>query len=60
MLFTYIDNPNGSNFDIAGVCNAEKNVFGLMPHPERASDLRSKQGMQLWQSVLGAIREKRT
>ena len=31
-------NPNGSLLNIAGVCNVEKNVFGMMPHPERASD----------------------
>ncbi len=29
-------NPNGSVRNIAGICNAERNVFGLMPHPERA------------------------
>src|ERR1700693_1732074 len=34
----YPDNPNGSLDDIAGICNAERNVVGLMPHPERASD----------------------
>ncbi|HHD77592.1 MAG TPA: phosphoribosylformylglycinamidine synthase I, partial [Campylobacteraceae bacterium] len=31
-----VDNPNGSVDAIAGICNREKNVFGLMPHPERA------------------------
>ncbi|MBI1859713.1 MAG: phosphoribosylformylglycinamidine synthase subunit PurQ, partial [Deltaproteobacteria bacterium] len=36
ILLTYQNNPNGSVGDIAGVCNAQKNVFGLMPHPERA------------------------
>lgn len=44
-------NPNGSAFGIAGVCNERKNVFGLMPHPERATDLRSRDGMTLWRSV---------
>ena len=34
-----INNPNGSIDSIAGVCNKEKNVFGLMPHPERAMEL---------------------
>jgi len=34
-----IKNPNGSVESIAGVCNKEKNVFGLMPHPERAMEL---------------------
>ncbi|MDR0953012.1 MAG: phosphoribosylformylglycinamidine synthase I [Elusimicrobiota bacterium] len=32
---TYVDNPNGSVLDIAGVCNKRGNCFGLMPHPER-------------------------
>lgn len=36
ILLEYIDNPNGSVDAIAGVCNEKKNVFGLMPHPERA------------------------
>ena len=47
VLFRYCDadgqitdvaNPNGSLENIAGVCNARRNVFGLMPHPERAAD----------------------
>lgn len=47
VLFRYCDeagnvtdaaNPNGSLENIAGVCNAQKNVFGMMPHPERAAD----------------------
>ncbi|QJW91138.1 phosphoribosylformylglycinamidine synthase subunit PurQ [Spirosoma taeanense] len=47
VLFRYCDengaiteaaNPNGSLDNIAGVCNAQKNVFGMMPHPERAAD----------------------
>ncbi|MEJ2500438.1 MAG: phosphoribosylformylglycinamidine synthase subunit PurQ, partial [Campylobacterales bacterium] len=33
-----LSNPNGSVDAIAGVCNASKNVFGLMPHPERAME----------------------
>ena len=36
VVLTYVDNPNGSVGDIAGICNAEGNVVGLMPHPERA------------------------
>ena len=45
ILLTYTDaegnakNPNGSVASIAGVCNKEKNVFGLMPHPERAMEV---------------------
>ncbi len=36
VVLRYLDNPNGSRDDIAGVCNLEGNVVGLMPHPERA------------------------
>jgi phosphoribosylformylglycinamidine synthase len=35
VVFKYRENPNGSMNDIAGICNAEGNVFGLMPHPEK-------------------------
>jgi phosphoribosylformylglycinamidine synthase subunit PurQ / glutaminase len=38
VVMRYADNPNGSVFDIAGVCNSKGNVVGLMPHPERACD----------------------
>lgn len=38
IVLRYLDNPNGSVDDIAGVCNAEGNVLGLMPHPEHAVD----------------------
>jgi phosphoribosylformylglycinamidine synthase len=51
ILFTYSENPNGSTHDIAGICNKTKNVFGLMPHPERATDLRSQDGMKIWNSL---------
>jgi phosphoribosylformylglycinamidine synthase subunit PurQ / glutaminase len=36
VVFRYVNNPNGSIDGIAGICNAERNVVGLMPHPERA------------------------
>lgn len=36
ILLEYVNNPNGSVGSIAGICNEHKNVFGLMPHPERA------------------------
>jgi len=36
IVLRYVDNPNGSMDDIAGICNAGRNVVGLMPHPERA------------------------
>ena len=35
-MLRYVDNPNGSIDDIAGICNEGRNVVGLMPHPERA------------------------
>ncbi len=38
VAFYYTDNPNGSMRDIAGILSAERNVMGMMPHPERASD----------------------
>ena len=49
-----INHPNGSVDDIAGVCNAGRNVVGLMPHPERASDplLGSEDGIVLLQALL--------
>lgn len=48
------DNPNGSLLNIAGVCNAQKNVFGMMPHPERAADpeLRNTDGLYIFQSII--------
>ncbi len=49
-------NPNGSVDSIAGVCNKEKNVFGLMPHPERAMELilGSDEGVKMLQGFLKA------
>jgi phosphoribosylformylglycinamidine synthase len=38
VVLRYVDNPNGSLHDIAGILSAGRNVMGLMPHPERASD----------------------
>ncbi len=48
-------NPNGSVSDIAGICNKNKNVFGLMPHPERAMDilLGSEDGVKMLKGFLG-------
>ena len=62
VLLTYTDengnskNPNGSIDSIAGVCNKEKNVFGLMPHPERAMEtiLGSEDGVKMLQGFLNA------
>ena len=56
IVLRYVDNPNGSVDDIAGVCNEGRNVVGLMPHPERACDelLGSTDGAVLIGSLLDA------
>jgi phosphoribosylformylglycinamidine synthase I len=60
VVLRYVDNPNGSTDDIAGVCNAGRNVVGLMPHPERASHplLGSADGLPLIESLLAAGRDR--
>jgi len=47
-------NPNGSLQNIAGICNAERNVLGLMPHPERASEplLGLEDGLKMFESMV--------
>jgi len=54
VVLRYLDNPNGSVDDIAGVCNAGRNVVGLMPHPERACHalVGSTDGAVLLRSLL--------
>jgi len=61
VVLRYEDNPNGSIDDIAGICNREGNVVGLMPHPERASDplLGSTDGRILLASFLSATALRR-
>lgn len=56
VVLRYVDNPNGSIDDIAGICNAGRNVVGLMPHPERASHalLGSTDGVPLLRSLLAS------
>ena len=56
IVLRYVDNPNGSVDSIAGVCNEAGNVVGLMPHPERASDLLlgSADGLTLLRSLTRA------
>jgi phosphoribosylformylglycinamidine synthase I len=56
VVLRYVDNPNGSVDDIAGICNAGRNVVGLMPHPERACNalLGSDDGRVLMASLLQA------
>lgn len=63
VLFHYVDeegtvsdagNPNGSLHNIAGICNPGRNVFGMMPHPERAADgaLANEDGRRFFESIL--------
>jgi phosphoribosylformylglycinamidine synthase subunit PurQ / glutaminase len=54
VVFRYLDNPNGSLRDIAGILNRERNVMGMMPHPERASEalLGSADGLVVLESML--------
>ena len=67
ILFRYCDengkvteasNPNGSLQGIAGICNASKNVFGMMPHPERAADvnLGNTDGKIIFESILNLVK----
>jgi phosphoribosylformylglycinamidine synthase len=58
VVLRYVENPNGSVDDIAGVCNDTRNVVGLMPHPERAISalLGSEDGVPLLRSLLAATR----
>lgn len=54
-------NPNGSIENIAGICNRDGNVFGLMPHPDRACEPRlgSADGLKIFQSMMQAIEARR-
>ena len=66
ILFKYCDekglvtpdsNPNGSFENIAGVCNVSKNVFGMMPHPERAADIElgNTDGFLIFKSIIESV-----
>jgi phosphoribosylformylglycinamidine synthase len=66
VVFRYVDangdptaqaNPNGALNNIAGIINREENVLGMMPHPERAMDLRlgSADGVALFESLLAKV-----
>ena len=50
-------NPNGSTANIAGICSRERNVAGLMPHPERAAELAvgSADGLVILRSMVEAL-----
>ncbi len=58
---TEIANPNGSLENIAGICNESRNVAGLMPHPERASEpiLGSDDGLLVFQSLIQALEQRK-
>lgn len=61
IVFTYTNgNPNGSALDIAGICNKEGNVLGMMPHPERAVEslLGGNDGQKMFASILKNFVEK--
>jgi phosphoribosylformylglycinamidine synthase I len=53
----YLENPNGSQRDIAGILNKERNVLGLMPHPERAAEplMGGTDGLVILESMAGAL-----
>ncbi|TAN31040.1 MAG: phosphoribosylformylglycinamidine synthase subunit PurQ [Actinomycetota bacterium] len=57
VVLRYVDNPNGSMNSIAGVCSIERNVVGMMPHPERACDdlLGSVDGLQIFKSFISNL-----
>jgi len=67
VLFRYCDesgnvtpdaNPNGSIENIAGITNINRNVFGFMPHPERAADslLANEDGLAIFESILSMVK----
>jgi phosphoribosylformylglycinamidine synthase subunit PurQ / glutaminase len=60
IVLRYEDNPNGSVSDVAGVVNAERNVMGLMPHPEHAVDglLGSVDGALILRGLIAAARDR--
>ena len=57
IAFTYAENPNGSMADIAGVLSENRRVLGMMPHPERATELRlgSADGLPLFAALMGGL-----
>ena len=57
VVFRYVGNPNGSVRDIAGILSRERNVMGLMPHPERATEplMGSSDGLVIFQSLVSSL-----
>lgn len=62
VAFRYLDNPNGSLRDIAGILSRERNVMGMMPHPERATEplMGSNDGLAVFQSMMRVAAAART
>ncbi|MFQ3853618.1 phosphoribosylformylglycinamidine synthase I [Staphylococcus parequorum] len=60
IILKYLDNPNGSYNDIAGIINEKGNVCGMMPHPERAieSILGTDSGVKLFEAMVNSWREQ--
>jgi phosphoribosylformylglycinamidine synthase I len=59
IVFRYVDNPNGALDDIAGIVNKKRNVLGMMPHPERCSEieLTSEDGHPIFESIIRWLKE---
>jgi len=57
IAFTYADNPNGSQGDIAGILSSNRRVLGMMPHPERAADVGhgGTDGVALFRALSGVL-----
>src|SRR5439155_23151056 len=57
VAFRYLDNPNGSLRDIAGILSRERNVMGMMPHPERATEplMGSSDGLVVFRSLVSSL-----
>jgi len=60
VVFRYVENPNGSLHDIAGIVNEKRNVLGMMPHPDRSSEaiLGSADGKLIFESMVNALVSK--
>jgi phosphoribosylformylglycinamidine synthase subunit PurQ / glutaminase len=59
IAFTYTENPNGAQYDIAGILSENRRVLGMMPHPERAADAGhgGTHGTALFRALTGALAE---
>ena len=60
VAFRYVDNPNGSARDIAGILNPGRNVLGMMPHPDRAGEplMGSSDGLVILRSMVSSLAVK--